>query len=335
MIFIKIVNYDNKPYASAPVSIVSSELIKKHDPKSVNWDKKNVSSESKSLKSANVAFSEIHDEIDPFNGETDLEILSRYKSIGLSRVEFQIFLAIFDIFNKEYNKTKTLELPVFLTLKDFHSKILCINNRIRKNDIEKYINIFDKLSNKLITIDTSKIINKKRKKVFIHGPIANITVISIPEDNFYGLKIFPTGYIQYECINIRHISNYLPRKFIQLDLRANDNILFFGYYLVRMHKLNRNENYTISNWKSSLLKAINNALPDPKSFIENYKNNKNQKSQYLNRHIILPIKKALEILKLQNYILKYDFVNLNTKNIFDESQKLNITFNYYKKEFLK
>lgn len=331
----KIIKYEKKTYSSTPISVISADLIKKHKPEIINRGKKNIRSRPEKLSCGEISFSEKCEEINLYSKKTNLEILNCYNSISLSRAEFQFFLAIFDIFITEYNKTKDLEQPIFMTIKDFHNQVLNIKNRIRKEDIVKYINIFDGLSNKLITIDTTKVINKKRKKLFIHGPIANITIISIPEDDFYGLKIFPTGYIQFECINTRHISNYLPRKFIQLDLRENDNILFFGYHIVRIHKLNnKNKNKElIFTWKSSVIKVINSALPDAITFFENYNKNKYQKSQYLNRNIILPLKKSLEILKTQNYILEFSFINLKTRNIFNESQKLVIIFNYDKSKF--
>jgi hypothetical protein len=134
------IDYKDKSYSSTPVSIVSSELIKKHKLKSVNRAERRVSSEVMELKCGEVTFSQKHKDIDPYDsGETDIEILNKYKSIDFSRIEFQFFLAIFDIFLVEYNRTKNLKEPIYMTLKDFHNKVLGINNRIRKADIEKYI----------------------------------------------------------------------------------------------------------------------------------------------------------------------------------------------------
>jgi hypothetical protein len=237
---LKIIEYDNKkPYTSAPVSIISSELTKKHEPVNLDRGKQKVESKTKKLDNSDVSFSEIHNDIELYSEEPNLEIIKRYNSIGLTRIEFQFFLAIFDICLGEYNKTKNFKEPIFMTIKDFHSKVLNMKNRVKKEFVGKYIDIFDRLSNKLITVDTYKIVNKRRKNLFIHGPIASITIISIPEDNFYGLQISPTGYLQFECLNRKHISNHLPREFIQLGLRENDNILFFGYHLVRNHQINR------------------------------------------------------------------------------------------------
>jgi hypothetical protein len=116
-------------------------------------------------------------------------------------------------------------------------------------------------------------------------------------------------------------------------MRENDNVLFFGYYFVRMYKINKRKEILNSNWESSIVKIINNAVPDSKELLEKYKNNKNQKTQFLNRHILNPMTKALKILKKHNYVLNYEFLNINTKNIFNDLQKLKVIFNYDKSKF--
>jgi hypothetical protein len=325
--------YKDKSYSSAPVSLVSAELPKKHKSKTVNRFNKDVNSSIKSLKCGDIIFSEVHSEIEDFTGTgaSDLEILNRYNSIGLSRMEFQVFLAIFDIFISEYNKTKSIDTHIYLSLKDFHNKVLGIKNRIRDQDIQRYFNIFNNLTNKIITIDTSMVIKKKLKQAYFRSSITNITIISIPEEKFYGLRIYPTGYIEYECVNSKHISNYLPRDFIRLDMRENDNVLFFGYYLVRIHKINKRNCSLSFTWESNIIKIINNTLPSPDYFFENYNKNP-RKTQLLKRSVIDPLKKSLDILKNYNYVIKFDIPNLTPKTLFKE-QKVNIVFNYDKTKF--
>jgi hypothetical protein len=325
--------YKNKSYSSAPVSLVSAELIKRHNPKSLDRAKNLINSETKKLKCGDVIFSDKHKEIenDNLSGEMDLEILKKYKPIGLTRLEFQFFLAIFDIFISEYNKNKSLKNPIYLTLKDFHNKVLGINNRIRSVDINKYIDTFDNLSNMIITIDTSTVVRKKRRKLFIHGPVASINIVSIPEEKFYGLEIYPTSYLKYECINSKHISNHLPRDFIQLDMRENDNVLFFGYHLVRMHKINKRDELSCY-WETTLNRLINNAIPYPEYFLKKY-NDTRQKTQFLKRQLLDPLTSALKILSENGYVLDYEISKINSRKFLYDETKLSLIFNYDKSKF--
>jgi len=80
------------------------------------------------------------------------EFIEQFKSIGLSREEFQIFLAVFDLF---ITKAKNdYEKPVLISLKDFHNHILDHKNRLRKSDIDKYFSTFNKITSTFININT-------------------------------------------------------------------------------------------------------------------------------------------------------------------------------------
>jgi len=324
--------YKNNEFASTPTSMISTELIKYHKPLFLNRNEKKIVSKEKNADYGIISFEEIHKELNEYSLTSNREIIEQFKSIGLSREEFQIFLAIFDLFVT--NGKDDYEKPVLISLKDFHNHILDRKNRLRKSDIDKYISTFSRISSTFIKIntDTASIFPYKRKYksrlATIYSSIANIAIISMQEYDCDIIKIFPSEYFLYEISHIAQISNYLPRDFIKLNLKSNDNILFFGHYLVKMHNINSKiQINNLSTWETFIPTLINNALPDYDSFMENYELEKH-KSQYIDRHVFTPLKNSLAILKNNDYITGYEFSNINTKYVFDNSQKLQVTFKY-------
>jgi hypothetical protein len=323
--------YKNNKFASTPTSIISTELIKKYKPMIINRSEKKIISEQKNMDYGVISFEEIHQELNEYSLTSNRDLIEQFDSIGLSKIEFQIFLAIFDLFIT--NVGKDYEKPVYISLKDFHNHILDRKNRLRKNDIENYINVFNRLSGTIIKINTDNAIiypykkKFKNKTVNINCTIANIAVISIPEYDCDIIKISPTEYMLYEIRHIKQISNYLPRDFIKLTFRAHDNILFFGHYLTKMHKVNFKKGIKYSEWETSIPKLTENALPNYELFFEKF-NAENKKGRYIDRTVLSPLKNALTIFKINNYIADYEFINIKKKFIFDSNQKLKIKFEY-------
>jgi hypothetical protein len=273
------------------------------------------------------------EEIDEYSEKTDKEILKQFSNIGLNRVEFQIYLAIFDLYLA--NCKQDNERPVLISIKDFHTKVLENKNRLRKSNIDKYNMIFRRLTNKYIKINTSsaniapyKI--KSIKSLRLESIITNIAIIKLPNYKEEIVKIFPTEYMLLEFKQLSHISNYFPRNFITLDMREHDNILFFGYYLVKMHKINiKNQKDFCFRWEIKLSKLISEALQNVIKFINKYSNER-RKKECAEREIINPLKKACTIMKNSGYIVDFGIDNLNVRNIMADITKLVINFNYNK-----
>jgi hypothetical protein len=326
--------YKSNAFASAPTSIISTELIKYHKPISINRSEKMIMSERKYMDCGTLSFAEIHNELNAYSLTSDIELVEQFKSVGFTREQFQIFLALFDLFIA--NSKNDYKDSVLISLKDFHNNILGRKNRLRQSDIDNYKSVFNKLSTTFIDINTTtaSIFPYKRKYknklATIYCSIANIAIITLPEYNCDIIEILPTRYFLFEICHISQISNYFPRDFIKLNLKSNDNIIFFGHYLVKMHRINSDKKVNNQSfWEVKIPLLVKNSLPDYDLFLENY-NREKKKTRFIDRNVFSPLKNALSILKNNDYISSYEIININSNKIYDTEQKLKIIFKYKK-----
>lgn len=345
-----------KSYASIPTSLTSNELTKEHIPEDLNRSERVIMTKKKYTKAGCICFGERVESIDPYSNDMDSEILSNYSNIGLSREELQIYFALIDTYITNVRKSdygKSYEIST----KDFHNKVMGRSNRIREDDLKWYISKFSRLSCKRIRIETSgaeKGLFKKKefKNCIIDDNIISVAVMTDSEYTDQVISITPTKYMLFELKQVKQISNFFPKEFITLDFKKNPSILYFGFYLTRMHRANettlikddkKNKNgsdkytriHNTSLAKEFSFKTLVESLPYGNKIIEEYKTTE-RKKQYIEREVLKPLTEAVKIMIDRGYIhkntnlLRKDFIDgLNYRRIFDEdTPNINLIFNY-------
>lgn len=323
-------------YASVPVSLLGQDICKEYTTTDINRHENSI----RATKEANYGVIEVKEYITtPFEFEKNQEeILRVYQNIKLRREALQIYFALISTYienvpNKKYGK------EIKLTFKQLHEDILKRSkiDRLRETDIKYYREIFSYLSTRRITWEpkgaTEKPYKTKRlKNISVND--SNLILIEThtgeenEDKNTFTIK--PTSYTLFELKHIKHISNVFPKDFITLDFKKNDNILYFGYYLTRIHKICINSKEHCKEFKFYTL--IENALPNGKRLMEELSTAR-EKKKFFTRQILQPLKEALEILEDNSIVKKIDIpkeINLQQiKKIIeqDETQKIKIYYN--------
>lgn len=324
-----------KDHASMPTSLLNNEIIKAHNLYKIESGK----AISKSSQSKIGCFS-IAEQIEKSSLEKS-ELLEKYKYIGITREEYQVYLAVLNVYTQNMSqKDITDSKPYELDIHHFHSKVLKRKNRLRKEDLERYSNIFKRLASKWVCYTvrdaTIKPYNsKKMRYAKCECPLIHASITTYDDYKNQIVKIIPSDYTILELKTIGHISNYLPWDFIELGFDKSDNVFYFGLYLVTMHKNNssrKEDKKIIKNktcgWEVSMKTLVEKALPNGKELIEQYEKTEH-KTQFTKRHITKPLLEAFEILKKHKYILKHTKDGFIYKNAFDEGKnKISCIFNY-------
>ena len=342
--------------ASAPMSVLNEGLTKKYNGESIKtidpYTKKIISNKFTNC-CGEIYITDEYKTIEKYDRTPESQILKNYTNMCFTREELQIYFALIDVYLRNVSKKdfgETLEIPV----KDFHEKVLKRCNRIRPEDLKKYKDIFIKLANKRIQYNsscaTSNFFNKKAlKDLEINSSLVNIDIITDNISNQQVIELTPSTYTKLELTTIKQFTNFFPIGLITLAFDKHPNILFFGLYLIRMHRINQKSKTkdpethkikTIENkiyaWEIGLNKLIENGLQDGNEIINALKSKKEdenyirEKTTYFKRKILNPLIESLEILE-QSFCLKNLKINelkkLKYKNLFDET-KIKLYFNY-------
>lgn len=345
----KRITIKKKDYASCPTSLISQELTKSCKPEKIKEEENNNTIISKEIenKAGIINFAQIiDDEITSFTQQS--EILNNYKTLKFTREELQIYLAILNIYMQNTNK-KNYGKELIIEVPSFHNKILKRKNRLRKEDLQKYENIFQKLAQKRIIYDSYnasvKPYSKKEfKTVHINSSLINIDIMSYSGYKTQVIRIIPSAYTLLELQSIKQISNFLPWELVELGFDESDNIFYFGLFLVRMHRINethivdkkRIKNITYA-WEIEFQTFIEEALPNGNELIKKYNSLEDHKKRFILNNLEIPLGKALKFFENRNYILpqKNKRLNINYKNPFDNENKIKMIFNYDNGKLLK
>lgn len=340
-------------HASCPNSLISEQLTKNHIPERIDssdYDKNLIVSEDIQTGAGIISFNQkIDDRIDPL--KDDSEILKNYKSIGFSREELQIYLALLNVYIQAVSK-KDYGNPLEIETSFFHNEVLKRDGHLQKRDLERYRQIFRKIATKRICYSSNNAsIHPYKKKEFrsvsIDSPLINIDIITKLDYKKQIINIVPSAYTLLELKLIKQISNYLPWDFLQLDFKESDNIFYFGMYLIRMHRNNmtsiiinekgktdRIKNVTFA-WEIDFKKLVLESLPNGKELIEQYENER-EKKKFIERNIEGPLNKAISFFEKCNYFIpqKNKEIILNYKKAFQENI-IKIYFNYDNGKLMK